>query len=508
MTRTRCASGCAPPFAEVPLVRHGRPGFRATSGSSAKMWCSRVGSSIAGKGPTRDTLFSEKNGQPKLSRCMQRISFDADWLDPSRVKGPELAATWASLQIRVGESCVTEVLDKRAKTVRHNVDVPLYPLAEWLAANWWFLGHEMKNESKASDPNFRSRHALITNREGYAYPDLEIASSGSITHLVWRAHDNAWSNVKYLAHGEARIDREGFREDCARFIDQVTRRLGSLGIEGTYLQEEWAAVQSASREEARFCRTAAWLGWDPYALEDSKRNWLLALSCQSDELLAEATAVLDPDSPEHGWTALTNAIRTTKSVDGCAFDRIRSLHGSVCLPEDIKVTTPWQVGYNWARRLRDGLGCEEDPLPGMAELADVLGEERTTLDGVAAPHSVVNDIPMLDGVVTQTDDELPALALRATSEPGRRFHLCRAIAEILVARGADMLITRAPSARQQRNRAFAAEFLVPASALRSRVNRPVVDGDDIDELATQFGVSSYIVEYQIRNHRITQIAPF
>ena len=439
---------------------------------------------------------------------MKRISFDADWLDPSRVKGPELAATLASLRIRVGEICVTEVLDKRAKSVRHNVDVPLYPFAEWLAANWWFLGHEKKNKYRECDPGFRSRHALITNREGYAYPDLEIVSSGSVTHLVWRKRDDAWSNVTYLADGEAWIEGEGFREDCASFIDQVTRRLGSLGIEGTYLQEEWAAVQSASCEEARFCRTAAGLGWDPYALEDSKRNWLLALSCQSDELLAEATAVLDADSPEHGWTAITNAIRMIKSAGGCAFDRIRSLRKSVCRPEDIKETTPWRVGYNWARQLRNDLGCEEDPLPGMAELADVIGEKRTTLDDVAAPNSFVNDIPMLDGVVTQTDDELTALALRRLGEPGRRFHLCRAVAEVLAARGADILVTQATSARQQRNRAFAAEFLVPASALRSRIKRPIVDGDDVDELAMEFGVSSYVVEHQLQNHQIARVAPF
>ena len=161
------------------------------------------------------------------------------------------------------------------------MDVPLYPFAEWLAANWWFLGYETKNKSREFDPDYHSRHALIANREGYAYPDLEIASSGSVTHLVWRAREDAWSNVTYLADGEAWLDGEGFREDCARFIDQVIRRLGSLGIEGTYLQEEWAAVQSASREEARFCRTAAGLGWDPYALEDGKRNWLLAQSRQA-----------------------------------------------------------------------------------------------------------------------------------------------------------------------------------------------------------------------------------
>lgn len=203
---------------------------------------------------------------------MSRISFDFEWLDPSGVASPELAATWASLRIRVGETCLTRVLDRSAQTVRNNVYVPLYPVAEWLAANWWFLRHELKNKSRASDSAYRSRHALIANREGYAYPDLEIAPMGPVTHLLWRANGGEWSNVEYLVGGEDWVDAETFGEDCADFINRVTCRLESLGIQNTYLQDEWAAVQSADEEEARYCRTAAGLGLDPYALEGERHQ--------------------------------------------------------------------------------------------------------------------------------------------------------------------------------------------------------------------------------------------
>ena len=71
--------------------------------------------------------------------------------------------------------------------------------------------------------------------------------------------------------------------------------------------------------------------------------------------------------------------------------------------------------------------------------------------------------------------------------------------------GTDTLITKAHSERQQRNRAFAAEFLAPESGLRQRVTRPVVDGDDIDELAAAFGVSSLVVAHQIQNHGIAEV---
>ena len=69
----------------------------------------------------------------------------------------------------------------------------------------------------------------------------------------------------------------------------------------------------------------------------------------------------------------------------------------------------------------------------------------------------------------------------------------------------DTLITRAGSERQQRNRAFAAEFLAPSFGLRERLSKPFVDSDDIAELASEFEVSSTVIEHQIRNHAIAEV---
>ena len=48
-------------------------------------------------------------------------------------------------------------------------------------------------------------------------------------------------------------------------------------------------------------------------------------------------------------------------------------------------------------------------------------------------------------------------------------------------------------------------FWPPSGGLRSRVSRPVVDDDDTDELALEFGVSSRVIEHQLANHRIARI---
>ena len=64
------------------------------------------------------------------------------------------------------------------------------------------------------------------------------------------------------------VDLDEFRACCRDLVDRVVRRLLVLGIEGTFLQEECGGVQAADDDEAVFCKAAAGLGLDPYALDD------------------------------------------------------------------------------------------------------------------------------------------------------------------------------------------------------------------------------------------------
>ena len=41
---------------------------------------------------------------------MPRLNFEIDWVDAEGIRGTELSATWAALQIRAGDSVVTRVL--------------------------------------------------------------------------------------------------------------------------------------------------------------------------------------------------------------------------------------------------------------------------------------------------------------------------------------------------------------------------------------------------------------
>lgn len=435
---------------------------------------------------------------------MSKLSFEIDWVDAEGVNGPELSATWASLRIQVGDSVITRVLDAKAKTVRDFVYVPLYPLAEWLATNWWFLTHECGNPAKEADPAFRRRHSLRSGREGYAFPDLEVVPSGARTHLVWTRNLSTWTKVEFLEDGQIWTDSSEFRESCAGLVDRVIRRLVSLGVEGTFLEEEWATIQTGDKEETEFCETAAGLGWDPYDLHDQGRELVIGLAeVLYGTVLEEAIAALDPLTLTRGSYAIANAIDDAKPSE-LSLDRLKGICRHTFPERDSARLDPWKAGYVAARRLRRELDLDGDPLPTDATIAEALGEHPESLEKVRQPV-VFEGAPLVDGVITGNDGDNPAFAFRRLHDYHWRFHFCRALAEVITPPGTDKLLTRAHSERQQLNRAFAAEFLAPSRGLKKRVSLPVVDTEDIDELAVEFGVSSRVIEHQVVNHRLARV---
>ena len=429
------------------------------------------------------------------------ITFETDWVPAEGIKAPELAETWASLLIRVDDSVVTRVVDRRAQTVRDRVYLPLYPLAESLVSNWWFLLHEVGNPLKNDDDGFRRRHALVSARDGYAFPKLQVASSGARTLLAWSPESFRWAQLDYQGEAQIAVDTNAFRESCAELVDLVVRRLVSRGIEGTFLQEEWAAVQAADEDESRFCRTAAGLGWDPYALGDSERDAVARLEQVLDEsILEEAIAVLDAEYLESETTVITAALRPGNGTP-LPLEHVRAVGARTTVQTG---SSPWQSGHALARDVRRHLGLHDEPLRTTKALGEALREDPASLAKATRARNL-GAAELVNGVVTADEDGLPAFALRRGRESSRRFHFCRGLAEVLTSPGSPALLTQARSDRQQRNRAFAAEFLAPASALRTRVRRPVLDGEGVDELAAEFGVSPWLIEHQLENHRIAGI---
>jgi hypothetical protein len=63
--------------------------------------------------------------------------------------------------------------------VRFGIYVPLFPVAEWMVSNWFFLWDEWRSDAP------RDRHNLLTAREGFALPDLTFRPTESHMELTW-----------------------------------------------------------------------------------------------------------------------------------------------------------------------------------------------------------------------------------------------------------------------------------------------------------------------------------
>ena len=439
---------------------------------------------------------------------MSAICFESEWLDGTGMEGAELAATLASLRIRVGGAVVTKLLDHRTKAFRERIHVPLYPLAESLATNWWFFASG-PGFGDAEDENSRSRPSLISPRDGFIYPRLTAIPVERAVRLVWKASRpgdrDAAGRIEFTSEGETRVETGDFRRACSDLIERVLARLSSLEVEDTLLHREWTAICGADTEEIEYCRTAAALGWDPYDLDEARREAMEALDALGI-VRRETVPAIGSDSPESviaSCAAVSRALVAARK-GASTFRDLDSIRREIEPPDESDAgSTPWRTGYGLARRLRRSLGLDGAVLGTTDDLARALQQNPETLKTV--PSADFGSARLFDGVVSADSGGDASFALRPSLEENRRFALCRALAEALDSPDADALLTKAPTERQQRNRAFAAEFLAPSEALRERAPSTVLHEDDLVDLAASFGVSVFVIGHQVVNHGIARI---
>ena len=118
-------------------------------------------------------------------------------------------------------------------------------------------------------------------------------------------------------------------------------------------------MQSADEEESSFCRAAARLGWDPYAIDDRQRDLVLMLAERLGGLFDEAASVLDPNDLEASAYAIVEALEEAK---GNALSlRCLAALSKEDGPEPDADLKPERAGSALAKRLRQALGAPAVP---------------------------------------------------------------------------------------------------------------------------------------------------
>jgi len=425
-----------------------------------------------------------------------------DWVDPGNAKGPELRATWARFRVLVEDWCPTRVISGEARGARDHVYVSVYPLAEWLVANWWFLNHEFKTPRSA----YFERHSLGFAGDGSAYPNLSISPLGDVTEVSCQKRLLRHQRLEFIEDGRAFLKTEEVMRSIRRFVEYVLERLEDCGIRSTPLHEEWAAVLHSAEnpEERDFCELVATLGEDPYDYSERTASSIERWSGKINrDTFQEVCAALSASTFEDGLKWIDRVSGELENVRS-PWTKLVKLKKSAQVSSITSSTTaePWVLGYADADKLRKQIGLNGQLFPRLDNLLDVFEPSG----GVENSIRFDKGIPAFDGVVRTGSNGAPAFLIAKERDSSRKFAFVRSIYDYLQLKQGDLaVVTRSHSQLQQASRAFAAEFLAPSRLLKKEIAAEYVGWDEISDLAEKFGVAELVVEHQIVNHRLARI---
>ena len=439
-----------------------------------------------------------------------QLTFETGWEDPKGVVAPELRATWAHLTILVDGIPVTQVYDYDAKAVRDWIYLPLYPLAEWLAMNWWPLFYELEVSRRKSAAGYEWRHNLRGSREGFAFPNLVFKSITGCVAVEWSQLDLPACRVRFLQQGKAVIDAGGANKAAADLIRTVIRRLDNEGIVDTPLNQEWEALQNADPQERLFCQRVGALGLDPYSIDEDQREAVFkAADMLPQEMANDFFSIADPERLGEQATYLTDGLKRIASWQ-TDLAPLLDLHRQADKIDPLHA--PWEQGYRLARWLRQHLALDGAVADSLAVLWRWLGLAPQSLDDAVVRLGTAHDraAPIYyDALLAFNAVGSPGFMIEKRHETSQVFAFSRALFEYLTSEAnRPVLISSAFSQRQKRNRAFAAEFLAPADLLRDCLPGPVLDASDVQELADQFKVSPFVITHQLENHGLARVMTF
>ena len=207
------------------------------------------------------------------------LSLFTEWNDAPGVRDPVLAATWARLEIKDESSSdfkwPSQVIRSTANSWDRGVYLSLFPLAEWIVENWWFLLNEScrvpefnSGRSLASyHPAQRAwiqRHNLLAAREGGALPDLTIYRDGDAVVQKWAPdpdQDDATRPVRFIGQGTLYADPLEVERTLHQFVEAVLQRVVSNADDSAErLRANWTAICQSRHEESSLCCWSASLG--------------------------------------------------------------------------------------------------------------------------------------------------------------------------------------------------------------------------------------------------------
>ena len=413
----------------------------------------------------------------------------ADWEKLER-GSPEERACFAAIGIRYHNLWLTEAEDAYIKSVRSQIHLSGYRLAEWLAWNWWRLRWEPR--TRAAD--WALAHHMTTIGGGYIWPNVTIFSDGERVVLLTRPTLSRPNEpLRYIGDMPAVVLAPVFESGVDQFIEQVLGRLREEKVAASNLAEVWSNIRAERADAGLKTRRKleALMGFDPDEGSDDTIEALIQDAVSMGQQAMDEVAA----EPLTRGSAVVTAFRLREAAQQNGFDSTPRdavrLNAGTALPISGQVPA-WRRGAAAAQALRkqENLGANLVKNARLAQMA-------------AVDENALNSGPLFP-IFSFALDQSPArgrVVLRSKWETGRRFELARLIGDRAVG-GADgqlLPATHSLTYRQKFQRAFAAEFLCPFDALEHSLQDDY-SAEAIQDAAEEFKVSPLTVRTALVNH--------
>lgn len=443
----------------------------------------------------------------------QELAIEVERLDTPSAVNPD-DEVWGALAIWVAGQNLSEHRRDGTDRIRDDLHVPLLPLARWAISARGALLYEERSPLGAGT----SPHEEL-DRWSDGPPPSGVSEDAWLDRrdVWWSRHFTGAATVDVVAPSVGIV-----RNDDRALVSWRTPRLPRP--DRTFLRPlgtdsvAWSVVASALDQFV-----VAVSNWAPstYRLptdEDPTANALQYYTGLPAEEIARfgflPEAACDPASDPLAQVVRDLSQRTSI---GPAHARIVESVRSTAQPANREwwnlrqqlFPAPGQSfesdGYSGAQAARGLLGLDGQPID---DLEDLL--QNVDVDVCAESPSAYSDRMVVAGTVSGRAITMILANARTATPWGRRFELARALGHLLLDQVRGEAIgaasgSQAVASRRRRAGAFAAEILLPTSALKEAsegVLDGILEGDRFAQLLKRFGVGASTAAFHLWNQHL------
>ena len=453
--------------------------------------------------------------------------------------GPERAA-WAGMALWAGGANLCEHIVPGSSEVRDRFYIPMAPLVNWLVQSFPAIEFEERaprfpttrhlHEAAARWRNAKppadmdedkwldardewwERHFLVAGSEGARLPNVALGRDDEQLVISWRQPRFAGDDPPRMAapEGDVAVGWSFGRSVLEELAAQVATWLREGQAEHVYA---WASRESpltGSRSDLAEA-LALFTGRTPEMLRRllgvDREDALLpsvGLAGADDPAASPQCQVLrdlSPGADRDVGAVLQEVGRSARREDVDAMRRWRRMR-AIAMDAAAAGNTPMAAGQLAAAEVRHALGLDGQPIPNI----------DATLTACGLRHSHESVPGHLDRMMVALHESGSPVAvtldtIRTLRPWGERFEAARALGHVLLdpVRAGAIGAASGPFAQETRRRrsgAFAAELLLPESALE-QASRGQLDGASEDRafenVLRKYGVGAHTAAHQLLN---------